>query len=373
MSPFSFLTFHEHASKVIAECVIKEQTMEKIRLGRTNLMVSRIGFGGIPIQRLNDNDAVAVVKKCLDLGITYIDTANAYTTSERRIGKAISDRNRKDLIIATKSGARTKEGVEAHLANSLKQLGTEYIDLYQFHGVNDSKNLETVLKADGPISVVQKAMREGVIKHMGITSHSMDTAKEAVKTDRFETIMFPFNFITSEPATDLLPLCRERDVALIAMKPLAGGMLDNVPVAFKYLLQYHDVVPLVGIEKTWEIEEIVGLLDKTWKLTKKEKTEMDKMIADLGAKFCRRCDYCQPCTADIAISTVMNIPSFAKRMPPERIFSGGLADAMQKAYDCTDCGDCEERCPFKLPIREIMKERREWFDREKADYLGQKA
>jgi predicted aldo/keto reductase-like oxidoreductase len=215
-------------------------------------------------------------------------------------------------------------------------------------------------------------MKDGIVKHMGITSHSMDTAKEAVKTDRFETIMFPFNFITSEPATDLLPLCRERDVALIAMKPLAGGMLDNVPVAFKYLLQFPDVVPLVGIEKTWEIEEIVGLLSKSWTLTRSEQAEMDKMKVELGAKFCRRCDYCQPCTADIVISTVMNIPSFAKRMPPERIFYGNLADVMQKAYDCTDCGDCETRCPFNLPIREIMKERREWFEKQKEEYLKSK-
>ncbi|HEX9897210.1 MAG TPA: aldo/keto reductase [Dehalococcoidales bacterium] len=346
--------------------------MEKIRLGRTNLMVSRIGFGGIPIQRLTEDEAVAVVKKCLELGITYIDTANAYTTSERRIGKAISGRDRKNLIIATKSGARTKEGVEQHLANSLKQLGTDYIDLYQFHGVNDTKNLEMVLTLGGPMAVVQKAMKGGLIKHVGITSHSMDAAKEAVKTDRFETIMFPFNFITSEPATDLLPLCRERDIALIAMKPLAGGMLDNVPVAFKYLLQFPDVVPLVGIEKTWEIEEIVGLLDKPWKLTKREQSQMQKMRDELGSKFCRRCDYCQPCTANIVISTVMNMPSFAKRMPPERIFSGMLADAMQKAYDCTDCGDCEERCPFKLPIREIIKERLDWFSKEKAEFEKQK-
>jgi uncharacterized protein len=347
--------------------------METIRLGRTNLMVSRIGFGGIPIQRLAEDEAVTVVKKCLDLGITYIDTANAYTTSERRIGKAISGRNRKELIIATKSGARTKEGVEQHLENSLKQLGIDYIDLYQFHGVNDIKNLEMVLAPSGPMTVVQKAMKDGVIKHVGITSHSMDAAKEAVKTDRFETIMFPFNFITSEPATDLLPLCRKQDIALIAMKPLAGGMLDNVPVAFKYLLQFPDVVPLVGIEKTWEIEEIVGLLGKSWKLTKREQNQMQKMKAELGAKFCRRCDYCQPCTANIAISTVMNMPSFAKRMPPERIFSGNLADAMQKAYDCTDCGDCEERCPFKLPIREIMKGRLDWYSKLKTEYEKQRA
>lgn len=342
--------------------------MEKVRLGRTGLTVSRIGFGGIPIQRLTDDEAVGVVKKCLDLGVTYLDTANAYTTSEARIGKAIAGR-RQGLIIATKSGARNKEGMEKHLALSLKNLGVDSIDLYQFHGVNDTKNLEMVLDPKGVWAVVEKAMKNGVIKHVGITSHSMDTAKEAVKTDRFETVMFPFNFVTSEPADDLLPLCRKHDVAFIAMKPMAGGMLEDASLAFKYLLQFPDVIPLIGIEKEWEIEEIVGLLDKSWKLTKREQAKMQAMTAELGNRFCRRCDYCQPCTANIPISTVMNMPSFAKRMPPERIFVTGFADMMRKVYDCTDCGDCEERCPFKLPIREIIKEQREWFTREREAFL----
>ena len=329
--------------------------MDKVRLGRTNLMVSRIGFGGIPIQRCTEDDAIAVVKRCLDLGITYIDTANSYTTSEGRIGKAIMGRNRKELIIATKSGARNCEGVKTHLANSLKMLGTDYIDLYQFHGVNDMKNLDMVLDPNGPISVIEKAMKDGIIKHLGISSHNSDVAIKAVQTDRFETLMFPFNFVTSEPVADLIPLCRQHDIGFIAMKPLAGGMLDNATLAFKYLLQFPDVVPLVGIEQTHEIDEITGLLGKSWKLTVTEKRQLNKMKKEMGSKFCRRCDYCQPCTAGIPISNVMNYPSFMKRMPPERVFSTVLEPVMEKVYDCQDCGECEERCPFKLPIRTIMK------------------
>ena len=329
--------------------------MDKVRLGRTNLMVSRIGFGGIPIQRCTEDDAIAVVKRCLDLGITYIDTANSYTTSEGRIGKAIMGRNRKELIIATKSGARNCEGVKTHLANSLKMLGTDYIDLYQFHGVNDMNNLDMVLDLKGPISVIEKAMKDGIIKHLGISSHNSDVAIKAVQTDRFETLMFPFNFVTSEPVADLIPLCRQHDIGFIAMKPLAGGMLDNATLAFKYLLQFPDVVPLVGIEQTHEIDEITGLLGKSWKLTVTEKRQLNKMKKEMGSKFCRRCDYCQPCTAGIPISNVMNYPSFMKRMPPERVFSTVLEPVMEKVYDCQDCGECEERCPFKLPIRTIMK------------------
>ena len=241
--------------------------METIRLGKTEMMVSRLGFGGIPIQRVSGDEAVAVVSRCLELGITFLDTANAYTTSEERIGKAISERWQ-GLIIATKSTSRTSEGVESHLKLSLKRLGVESIDLYQFHGVDDSKTLNTILAPNGPMAAIEEAKRAGVVKHIGITSHSMETAKEAVKSDRFETIMFPFNMVRYEAAEELLPLAREHDVGFIAMKPLAGGKLDNVTLAFKYLFQFPDVVPIPGIGKIGEMEEIVQVLKGLQQTTK---------------------------------------------------------------------------------------------------------
>jgi len=346
--------------------------LEKIRLGKTEMMVSKLGFGGIPIQRLSEDEAVAVVKKCLDLGITFIDTANAYTTSEERIGKAISGR-REGLILATKSGSRSRDGVERHLKLSLERLGVESIDLYQFHGVSDFKALETVLDPNGPMGAAEEAKRAGVVKHIGITSHSMDVAKEAVKTDRFETILFPFNFITSEAADELLPLAREHDVGFIVMKPLAGGMLDNATVAFKYLFQFPDIVPIPGIEEIHEIEEIVQVLNGPWEMTEPEQREIQRLREELGTRFCRRCDYCQPCTEEIAISTVMNSRSFAKRLPPQRLFSGRIADELEKAANCTECGDCEERCPYHLPIREIIAEHVKWYQEEKRKYEEQVA
>ncbi len=346
--------------------------MEKVRLGKTNMMVTRLGFGGIPIQRLSEEDAVAVVRKCLDLRITFIDTANAYTTSEERIGKAIAGR-RKGLILATKSGARDREGIERHLNLSLERLGVDYIDLYQFHGVSTFKDLETVLDPEGPRAVLEDARKAGRIRHIGITSHSMDVAKAAVKSGQFETLMFPFNFITSEPADELLPLAKEYDVGFIVMKPLAGGMLDNAAVAFKYLLQFPDVVNIPGIEQTWEIEEIAKIYQGPKQMTEAELAEMQRMRDELGTRFCRRCDYCQPCPQEISISTVMNIQSFVKRMPPERIFSGGIATAMERAATCTECGDCEEKCPYKLPIREMIAERVKWFEEAREKYRKQTA
>jgi len=341
--------------------------MEKVRLGRTEMMVSRVGFGGIPIQRDSEEESIVVVRRCIELGVNFIDTANAYTTSEGRIGKAISGR-REGLILATKTHERTSEGIENHLQQSLKQLGVESIDLYQFHNVSDSNSLNALLDPKGPFATVEKAKRDGIIKHIGITSHSIDIAKEAVKTDRFETIMFPFNFITSEPVDELLPLAREHDVGFIAMKPLGGGILSNATIAFKYLLQFPDVVPIPGIEKPHEIDEIVQILDGPWQMTEEEQAEMQRLREELGTRFCRRCDYCQPCEEEIPISMVMVSDSFAKRFPPERFFSGRIADNLAKAANCTECGDCEERCPYDLPIREIIAERVEWYSEAKRRY-----
>ncbi|MFC2069766.1 aldo/keto reductase [Chloroflexota bacterium] len=345
--------------------------MDKIRLGKTEMMISRLGFGGIPIQRDTEDEAVTVVKRCLDLGITFLDTANGYTTSEERIGKAVAGK-RAEVIIATKSGARNREGVEEHLALSLKRLNTDYIDLYQFHGVSTSEHLKIILDSDGLLPVAEAAKKAGVIRHIGITSHQIDIAEEAVKSDRFETIMFPFNFIAHEPAEELYALCKEHDVGLIAMKPLAGGMLDNITIAFKYLLQFPEVVPIPGIEKVHEIEEIVKLIDGPTKLTEVEKREMQRLRDELGDQFCRRCEYCQPCTEGIPISSVMTSDTVAKRMPPERLFSGMFAESIEKARSCTECGDCEERCPYHLPIREIIAKRIKGYEEAKKKYQEQK-
>jgi predicted aldo/keto reductase-like oxidoreductase len=341
--------------------------MDKIRLGKTGMTVSKLGFGGIPIQRVSDDEAVAVVQKCFDLGITFFDTANAYTTSEARIGKAIEGW-RGEVVIATKSTSRSREGVERHLNMSLEHLGLDYIDLYQFHQVGDFKSLEIVLDPKGPMAVSEEAKKAGVIKHIGVTSHQIDVAKEAVKSDRFETLMFPFNFITSEAADELIPLCRKHDVGFIAMKPLAGGALDNVTIAFKYLFQFPDVLSIPGIEKPHEIEEIVQVLQRSRDMSDAERSEMQRLRNELGTRFCRRCDYCQPCTQEIPISTVMVIINAIRRLPPERMFTGMFADAVEKATNCTECGDCEERCPYQLPIREMLFEMVQCFQAAKQKY-----
>ncbi len=342
--------------------------MEKIRLGKTGMTVPRLGFGGIPIQRISEEEAVEVVRRCVDLGVTFLDTANGYLTSEERIGKAVKGR-REEVVIATKSGARDREGLEKHLKLSLERLATDYIDLFQFHGISDFKSLENVLDPKGPMAVVEDAVKAGTIRHVGITSHQIDVAKEAVKSDRFETMMFPFNFITCEPAEDLLPLCREHDVGFIVMKPLAGGALDNVTIAFKYLFQFPDALPIPGIERCHEIEEIVRILEGPLELTEAEQREMQRMRDELGTRFCRRCDYCQPCPQEIPISLMMSADTAIKRVPAERLFTSQFfANAVDKAASCTECGECEEKCPYELPIREILAEQVRYFREAKQRY-----
>lgn len=341
--------------------------MRKVRLGKTGLMVTQLGFGGIPIQRLNEKDAVAVVTKCLDLGINFIDTANAYSTSEERIGKAIAGR-KEGLILATKSTSRSREGIIKNLDQSLKMLGVDCIDLYQFHNVSDAKSLEIVLDPQGPREELEKAKKAGKIKHIGVTCHQIDTAKKAVASDKFETVMFPFNFVASEAMDELIPLARAHDVGFITMKPLAGGMISNARIAFKYLFQFPDIVSIPGIEKVEEIEEIAGLLSRQPHLTAGDKREMEQLKQQLGARFCHRCDYCQPCKQGIAISTVMIFPSLAARLPDHQIYSGFWGSLVEKASECSLCGECEERCPYHLPVREMLDEHVQAYLKRKKIY-----
>lgn len=342
--------------------------MERIRLGRTGLMVSRVGFGGIPIQRLSEVDAVYVVKRCLDLGVNFIDTANAYTTSEERIGKAIAGR-REGLVLATKTLSRKQEGIAKHLQLSLERMGTGYIDLYQLHSVSDLPTLDFVLAPGGPLDFLGEMKKAGKIRHIGITSHQIDVAKKAVESGRFETIMFPLNFVTDEAAESLLPLCRKHDVGFIDMKPLAGGMISNAVIAFKYLFQFPDAATIPGIERPGEIEEIVRIAEGPLVLSAAEKEEMARLKQQLGTRFCHRCDYCQPCKAGIAISTVMSYPSLIARLPEADIFNGFWGMLIEKARECTKCHECEDRCPYHLPISDMMAEFYEQYEKDRTAFL----
>jgi predicted aldo/keto reductase-like oxidoreductase len=336
--------------------------MKSVRLGKTGLQVSCVGFGGIPIQRLSEAEAVRVVRRALDLGVTWIDTANGYTTSEERIGKAVAGR-RDQMVIATKTGAGDKGTAQQHLELSLKRLQTDHIDLWQFHGVSSQAKYDAVLGPGGAMEAARQAVQEGKVRHIGITSHSMEMALKAVPSGQFKTVQFPFNFVTNEAAETLLPLARAHDVGFIAMKPFAGGLLDQANLSIKYLLQFEGVVPDPGIEKVEEIEEIVSIVEGPWGMTAAERAALEAIRAEVGTRFCRRCQYCMPCPEGVEISTIMNVHSFYKRFPRERFAGGGLAASMATAANCVQCGQCEEKCPYELPIIEMVAEYAAFYER----------
>ena len=343
--------------------------MREKRLGRTNLMVSEIGFGGIPIQRLSDEQSTTLIHRCLDLGVNFFDTAHGYGNSEERIGRALLGR-REGLVLATKSPARDAETFREQMELSFRRLAVEHIDLFQFHSVSSEEGYERILVPGGPLDVAREAQAAGRIGHIGVTSHSLDLSLELVRSGHFETLMFPFNFVTSEPSAELIPLCREHDVGFICMKPMAGGLLANARLAFKYLMQVPDIVPIPGIETAAEIEEIVTIVEAASAFTESERQEIDRLREELGNRFCRRCDYCQPCTQFIAISMVMNLHSFARRLPQDTFLGEGVEAAVAKAETCSDCGECEPRCPYGLPVRETIRDNATWYREEMALFHG---
>ena len=339
--------------------------MKTVLLGKTRLEVSRVGFGGIPIQRLSEAEAIKVVQHCLDRGITFLDTANGYSTSEERIGKAIAGR-RQGLVVATKTGARDKATAREHLELSLRRLNIDTIDLWQFHNVSSFEAYERVLGPDGAMEAAQETRQAGKIRHIGISGHSMEVALKAVSSGLFETIQFPFNFVNNDPADELVSLAREHDVGFIAMKPFAGGHLKNANLAIKYLLQFDNVVPDPGIQKIEEIEEIVDIVNGSWELTPQEWQQIENIRAALGRRFCQWCGYCMPCPQGVDIPYLMNARTIGSY--GEGFFSQ-VAKAVESAKNCIQCGECEKKCPYNLPIREMIVESIEFLPTEEQPRL----
>jgi len=242
------------------------------------------------------------------------------------------------------------------LEESLKNLQTSYVDLYQFHNVSTDEDLKAVIAPGGPLEFVRQVQEEGRVRHIGITSHRLEVAKAAVETGCFETIMIALNFVNTEAADQLLEMAQQSDIGVIIMKPMAGGMLENPVLAFKYLMQFPDILLLVGIAKEGEMEENIQILQKREPINEDDQCEMDRIRGELGTGFCRMCNYCQPCPQQIMISAIMYTKVALARFDPERIFKGEWDKFMEKVPDCIDCGECEDRCPYNLPIRERIKE-----------------
>jgi len=259
------------------------------------------------------------------------------------------------VVLATKTTSRDAEKVRRDVASSLKNLRTDRIDLYQLHNVSSAAFLERVLADDGAYAALVEARSAGTVRAIGITSHSLETAVEACRTGLFDTVQVPFNFIEQEAAGDLFAAARTEGMGIIAMKPLGGGWLSSARLCFGFLQRYPDVVPIPGIVRTEEVDEIVGLYDAPLTLTAADEAEMERIRAELGPRFCHRCEYCMPCEQEVQIPTVLGFPTMVKRFGAETALAIS-EKAMQGAESCTACGECIERCPYDLPIPELIRE-----------------
>jgi predicted aldo/keto reductase-like oxidoreductase len=334
--------------------------MKNSVLGRTGINLKVLGFGGIPIQRVSEGEAVEVVQRCYELGLNYYDTARAYTVSEERIGKAL-EKVRDDVFIATKSSKRTGAEILEELEISLKNLRTDYIDVYQLHNVSSEEAWEKIRKPDGALEAAFRALDEGKIRHLGITSHNPTLLTEIVRENIFETIMIPYNYLTLKPEEELLPMCQKTNTGVIAMKPFGGGAFSNANTALKFLLGKEEVdVVIPGMMTVEEVEENFKVASGDHHLTEDEIVLIEKDKKDLGDQFCRACNYCQPCPQEIPIHMFLRVDSVVKRMGwrpgTEERFSG----MVEKASTCIECGECEERCPYHLPIRDLIPEQIEY-------------
>lgn len=331
-----------------------------------------MGIGGIPIQRPPLNEAITTIRRALDLGVNLIDTSIAYGDSEERIGRAIAGR-REQAIVATKGRWQDKTTALENIERSLSRLNTDYIDLWQFHGVNSLEWFNRILGPGGAMEGALHAQQAGKVRHIGLSSHSPDVARAAIISGHVETIQFPFNFVARELAEELVPLAHQHDVGFIAMKPFAGGMLQKANLSIKYLLQFEDVVPIPGIEKTAEIEEIVDIVNhEPWKLTPSERQEIEAIRAQVGTRFCRRCGYCMPCPQEVKIQPLMTLPVLWDLWPPsERSNRAFMREVAGSAKNCVRCGECETKCPYELPIREMIVEHVALYERVMAEYDAQ--
>lgn len=327
--------------------------MEYVTLGKTGLKISRLGFGGIPIQRIDAEGTKALVLQMKEAGINYIDSARGYTVSEEYLGYALEG-IRDSFVLATKSMARTKEAMAVDIEKSLGNFRTDYIDLYQVHNPNMA-NLEQVVSEGGALEALMEAKEAGKIGHIGLTAHSVEVFEKALEYDWVETIMFPYNIVEQQGA-ELIDKCLEKNVGFVDMKPLAGGAIEDSALALRYICANPAVTVVIpGMATAEEIEQNIAACENTAPLTDEELEAMDAVRRQLGSNFCRRCNYCAPCTQGISIPNVFLFAGYLERYDLKDWAVDRYSGLPVNASDCIGCGACEPRCPYNLPISEMMK------------------
>ena len=327
--------------------------MEYRILGKTGLKISRMGFGGIPIQTIDVEGTRKLLHEMMEMGVNYIDSARGYTVSEQYIGYGLEG-IRDKFVLATKSMSRTKEAMAADIETSLGNFRTDYIDLYQVHNPS-MEQLDQVIGEGGALEALMEAKAAGKIGHIGLTAHSTAVFERALGLDWVETIMFPYNIVEQQGA-ELIHKCAEKNIGFIDMKPLAGGAIEDATLALRYVCSNPDVTVVIpGMAEVRELEQNLAACSNTEPLADEELKAMDKVREQLGTDFCRRCNYCAPCTVGINIPSVFLFAGYLQRYDLADWAKDRYSTLKVKASACIGCGKCEPRCPYHLPIREKLK------------------
>lgn len=337
-------------------------SLQKRRLGKTELQVTAIGFGGIPIQRLSETEAVNVVRTAVEQGINFIDTARGYTTSEERIGLALAGGLRDQVYLASKTMSRDAAGFRRDIEISLRYMRTDYLDLYQFHNVRSSEAWQKIIGPGGALEAALRAKEEGLIRHIGVTGHVCEVLLEVIENEHIETVQVPFNPVEAKPLEQLFPRALELDLGIIAMKPLAGGAINRADLALRWILQHQVAVAIPGSGSLTELEQNLAVGADLRPLTVAEEAELSEITGKLDDDFCRRCEYCLPCPNQIDIPTMFLFEGYVTRYNLKDWAAGRYAALEVKADACEECGICEGRCPYGLPIREKLKRVRAIFE-----------
>ncbi|MBR1766903.1 MAG: aldo/keto reductase [Bacteroidales bacterium] len=351
--------------------------MEKITLGRSGLVVPRNGFGALPIQRISEADAVRLVRRAFDGGMYYFDTARFYTDSESKLGAAFrfgepdAYARRSDVVISTKTGATTVEGFWKDLHTSLRDLRTDYVDLYQFHNLPfcPKPGMAEGTEGAGLYEAMLEARQQGKVRHIGITNHRQRVAIEAIDSGLYETLQYPFSYLASEADHDIVRRTLDVGMGFICMKGLSGGLISHSDVAYAWLAQY-DVAPIWGIQKETELDEWLSYQDNPPRLTDEMCAVIEKDRRDLSGNFCRGCGYCQPCPAGIQIQDCNRMSLFLRRAPHSVYLTESWYREMMKIDGCLHCNHCVKHCPYGLDTPNLLVRNKEdfltfWHNRQK--------
>ena len=335
--------------------------MEKVRLGRTNLIATKLGWGGIPIQRAGEREAISVIRAVIEMGVDLLDTARAYTNSEHRIGLALQKIDR-PVILSTKSLVRTAK-IYNEVHESLKQMKVKKVNIYHLHGVSNFEDYEEVMAPGGAYEGLKRARDDGLIDYIGITSHNLNVLERAIEENSFEVIMACYSYLEPDAAQKVFPLAKEKDIGVLAMKPFSGGVIEEAGPALRFVLSTTNIVPVPGSETLEKARENWKIFADGYSLTEKDKEQMEAIQKQFHQQFCRRCDYCQPCTEKINIQFAVGLKTIIKRFGPHVQELKWMTDLIEKARNCSECGECLPRCPYQLPIPDMIKENLAWFDR----------